>query len=220
MVPPNRTDNGVEGAMSETDFDVSIDDIEVARGNIAGRVRSTPLYASAALGELVGCTVSAKQESLQLGGSFKIRGVLNRLLGMSTAERKRGVVTVSGGNHAIAVALVAHMLDIPVKVMMARWRVSPTPKWLTPLAGASCGHVAGFRFAILSSVRQGRHAVRKTAENASAFRSPELVGICRFNFFGMMEADEDNRVHCFAVVVKLGHKRIQGCHFGRRTVDA
>lgn len=110
--------------MSEFRFDVSASDIEAAAGAISGRVRETPCYHSPALSELLGCETTIKLECLQLGGSFKVRGVLNRLLSMGPEERRRGVVTVSGGNHAIAVALAAGMLDIPAKVMMAK----STPK--------------------------------------------------------------------------------------------
>jgi threonine dehydratase len=99
-------------------FDVSLADIEAAAARIAGRVRRTPFYASPALSRLLGAGVFIKCEGLQLGGSFKLRGCFNRLLQLGEAERAAGVVTVSGGNHAIAVSLAASALGMRALVLM------------------------------------------------------------------------------------------------------
>ena len=99
-------------------FDVTLPDIEGAASRIAGRVRRTPTYASPALSRLLGAQVVIKCEGLQLGGSFKLRGCFNKLLRLSEAERKAGVVTVSGGNHAIAVSLAASALGMRALVLM------------------------------------------------------------------------------------------------------
>lgn len=92
------------------DFDVTLADVQAAATRIAGKVRRTPTYHSAGLSARLGVETWVKLESLQLAGSFKVRGCYNRLMGLSEAELKRGVVTVSGGNHAIAVSLVARSL--------------------------------------------------------------------------------------------------------------
>lgn len=101
-------------------FDVTLADIEVARGRIAGQVRATPTYRSEALTRRLGAPTFLKLECLQLAGSFKVRGVLNKLATMGAAERKRGVVTVSGGNHAIAVAQAAAASGIDALVLMPK----------------------------------------------------------------------------------------------------
>jgi threonine dehydratase len=103
-----------------TSFDVSIADIEAARERIAGRVRRTPTYASPALSALVGRSVAIKLETLQLAGSFKVRGGFNKMLQLSPETLRRGVVTVSGGNHAIATAQVAGLLGVDALVLMPK----------------------------------------------------------------------------------------------------
>jgi threonine dehydratase len=93
-------------------------DVERAQARISGRVRRTPLSESAALSRLTGCQVHLKLENLQFTGSFKERGAAARLLGLSEAERARGVVTASAGNHAQAVALHASRLEVAATVVM------------------------------------------------------------------------------------------------------
>jgi len=93
-------------------------DVERAQARIAGRVRRTPLSESAALSRLAGCQVHLKLENLQFTGSFKERGAASRLLTLSDAERARGVITASAGNHAQAVALHASRLGVVATVVM------------------------------------------------------------------------------------------------------
>ena len=102
------------------DFDVTLADVQAAATRIAGKVRRTPTYHSAGLSARLGVETWVKLESLQLAGSFKVRGCYNRLMGLSEAELKRGVVTVSGGNHAIAVSLVARSLGTRALVLMPK----------------------------------------------------------------------------------------------------
>ena len=87
-------------------------DIELARRRIAGLIRRTPLFHSAALSERAGAAVYLKLESLQHTGSFKIRGAANKLLSLTAEERARGVIAVSSGNHGRAVAHVARRLGV------------------------------------------------------------------------------------------------------------
>ncbi|MFM8678759.1 MAG: threonine/serine dehydratase [Alphaproteobacteria bacterium] len=100
------------------EFDVALADIEAARGRIAGRVRATPTWRSEALSRRLDAEVFLKLECLQLGGSFKMRGVLNKLATMDEAARARGIVTVSGGNHAIATAEAARATGTRALVTM------------------------------------------------------------------------------------------------------
>ncbi len=97
---------------------LSIADVERAQARIAGRVRRTPLSESAALSRLLGCEVHLKLENLQFTGSFKERGAASRLLTLTQAERVRGVITASAGNHAQAVALHASRLGVVATVVM------------------------------------------------------------------------------------------------------
>lgn len=77
---------------------------EEARARVAGSLHHTPLLRSRALSDLVGAPVYLKCENLQKTGSFKVRGALHQLLRLGDEERRRGVVTISAGNHAQAVA--------------------------------------------------------------------------------------------------------------------
>jgi threonine dehydratase len=95
-------------------------DITATAERIAGYVVRTPTVTSPGLSESLGVPVTAKLELLQRTGSFKVRGATARLLMLSQPERAAGVVAVSGGNHAIAVAAMAHALDIKATVVMPR----------------------------------------------------------------------------------------------------
>src|SRR5260221_12297696 len=81
---------------------IPIDDIRAAALRIAGKVHRTPLFSAAQLGERAGVRLFLKCESFQKTGSFKPRGALNKVLSLSEAEKARGLVTVSAGNHAQA----------------------------------------------------------------------------------------------------------------------
>jgi len=85
---------------------------------IAGRVHRTPIMGSSALGDRAGVRLLFKPELLQKTGSFKVRGVLNALHNLTHDERRRGVVTLSAGNHAQALAWGAREYDIPAVVVM------------------------------------------------------------------------------------------------------
>jgi threonine dehydratase len=99
---------------------VSAQDIRAAAARIAGAVERTPFLASRTLSRLAGCEVLLKFENLQFTASFKERGALNKLLSLSPAERKRGVIAMSAGNHAQAVAYHAARLGIPAVIVMPR----------------------------------------------------------------------------------------------------
>ncbi|HEY2824521.1 MAG TPA: threonine/serine dehydratase, partial [Gemmatimonadales bacterium] len=89
-----------------------------ARQRIAGRVHQTPVQSSATLSRLTGTTLWLKCENLQKTGSFKPRGALNKVLQLSDAEKQRGVVTVSAGNHAQALAWATQAAGVPCTVVM------------------------------------------------------------------------------------------------------
>jgi threonine dehydratase len=91
-----------------------------ARKRIAGHVLATPLVASATLSEMARFPVSLKLEHHQATGSFKLRGAMNAMLQLSAAERARGVVTVSTGNHGRALAYAARALGSRAAICMSR----------------------------------------------------------------------------------------------------
>ncbi len=100
------------------DLPVGYDDVVAAADRIAGAVERTPSTHSRTLSAVLGCTVIVKFENLQFVASFKERGALNKLLQLSEAERARGVVAMSAGNHAQAVAYHAGRLGIDATIVM------------------------------------------------------------------------------------------------------
>jgi threonine dehydratase len=96
-------------------------DVAAAASRIAGQIVRTPLVPAHALSRRIGAEVFLKLETLHRTGSFKERGALNRLLALDAAERARGVITMSAGNHAQAVAFHAARLGIAATVVMPRF---------------------------------------------------------------------------------------------------
>jgi threonine dehydratase len=97
---------------------ITLADVEAARRTIAGHVVRTPMLVAPKLSALTGATVYVKYENLQVTNSFKERGALNKLASLSPAERGRGVIAMSAGNHAQAVAYHAARLGIPATIVM------------------------------------------------------------------------------------------------------
>jgi threonine dehydratase len=93
-------------------------DIEAARDTIAGAVLRTPMLPARQLSGLTGAEVFVKYESFQFTASFKERGALNKLSSLSANERAHGVIAMSAGNHAQAVAYHALRLKIPATIVM------------------------------------------------------------------------------------------------------
>ncbi len=97
---------------------IELADVLAAREAIAGRLHRTPLTGSAALGALLGVPCFLKLENLQKTGSFKPRGVLTKIAALSEAERARGLIAASAGNHAQAVAWAATAAGLHATVVM------------------------------------------------------------------------------------------------------
>jgi len=96
----------------------TIEDIRAAANVIRGAVERTPTHYSKTLSQIAGCDVHLKFENLQFTASFKERGAVNKLTSLSADERRRGVVAMSAGNHAQAVAYHGGRLGIPVTIVM------------------------------------------------------------------------------------------------------
>jgi threonine dehydratase len=99
---------------------LSLDDVHRARERIGDRLHRTPLLTSATLSKRVGANVRFKAELLQRTGSFKPRGVLNKLATLTDEEKGRGLISISAGNHAQALAYAAGVEGLDALVVM--WR--------------------------------------------------------------------------------------------------
>lgn len=100
---------------------VTFDDVRAAQARLKGLVAVTPCPYSETLSQLTGSRVFVKLENLQMTGSFKERGAANVLLMLDDADRRRGVVTASAGNHGLAVAFHAARLGIGAVIVMPEW---------------------------------------------------------------------------------------------------
>lgn len=102
---------------------VTLQSIQDAARSIAGAVMQTPCLPAPKLSQLTGADIRVKYENLQVTNAFKERGALVKLLTLSEEERARGVIAMSAGNHAQAVAYHARRLGIPATIVMPE----PTP---------------------------------------------------------------------------------------------
>jgi threonine dehydratase len=140
--------------------------IRAAVAVIARVAVRTPVFESRHLGLAVGARVALKAENLQRTGSFKIRGGFNRLAALTAAERERGVVAASAGNHAQGVALAAQLTGVPATIYMpidaSMAKVEATRGY-----GATV-EFAGITFDDAQSAAR-EHAVREGATFVSAF---------------------------------------------------
>ncbi|GGM68751.1 threonine ammonia-lyase [Longimycelium tulufanense] len=151
---------------------VSLDRVRAARELLTDVVRRTPLEYSRALERRAGVPVFLKCENLQRTGSFKIRGAYVRLHGLGDAERARGVVAASAGNHAQGVALAASLLGIKSTVFMPER--APLPK-LAATRGYGADvypHGAGLADALAVACE---FAERTGAELVHPFDHPDVV---------------------------------------------
>jgi threonine dehydratase len=111
----NTEDHRLEGARR---LPVTADDVVAAAERLAGSIERTPSAHSRTLSQVLGCHVVVKFENLQFVASFKERGALNKLLQLDDGERAKGVVAMSAGNHAQAVAYHANRLGIDATIVM------------------------------------------------------------------------------------------------------
>ena len=116
LEPPRPLRHGAR--VGDVTVTISLADIEAARRLLAGVVVNTPMLPAPKLSALTGAQVHVKYENLQITNSFKDRGALNKLSSLSEAERARGVIAMSAGNHAQAVAYHAQRLGIPAIIVM------------------------------------------------------------------------------------------------------
>lgn len=101
-----------------TVFAITPEDVAAAARRIEGHVLRTPLVPAPRLSALTGATVLVKHENMQATASFKERGAVNKLLTLGDDEKRRGVIAMSAGNHAQAVAYHARRFGIPATIVM------------------------------------------------------------------------------------------------------
>jgi threonine dehydratase len=112
--------------MATTGSLLSLDDVYSARERIGDRLHRTPLLRSGTLSEQLGADARFKAELFQRTGSFKPRGVLNKLATLSEEEKRRGVISISAGNHAQALAYASGVEGIDALVVM--WQTASPMK--------------------------------------------------------------------------------------------
>ena len=99
---------------------LTLEDVRAAARRLGNRIHRTPVIACQSFDDASGHHVFFKCENLQRAGAFKIRGALNKLLALTPAERERGVVAFSSGNHAQGVALAARMVGTTAIICMPK----------------------------------------------------------------------------------------------------
>lgn len=124
--------------------ELTLSDVQRARQRIASCVRRTPLVPSATLSERLKTNVYVKLELFQKTGSFKVRGTFNKALSLATEVPAKGLVTVSGGNHALAVAYTGRALDLAATILMPE--TSPQT-----IKDATKGYGADVKFAVAAA---------------------------------------------------------------------
>ena len=112
--------------MATTGSLLSLDDVYLARERIGGRLHRTPMLSSRTLSEQTGFEVHFKAELFQRTGAFKPRGVLNKLATLTEEEKARGVISISAGNHAQALAYASGVEGIDALVVM--WQTASPMK--------------------------------------------------------------------------------------------
>ena len=153
---------------------MELDVFTAAAGRISGRVRRTPLIDAMALREPApeGCRLSLKLECLQVTGSFKARGVMNKLGLLSDDEIARGLVTASGGNHGLGVAYAGWLAGAPATVYLGRNTPAVTAERLAAWGAAVCFEGAGWDEANQAALA---HAERDGLNYIHPFADPAVI---------------------------------------------
>jgi threonine dehydratase len=150
---------------------VGIADVRAAAAAIEGAIVRTPTSVSHTLSEILGCTVVLKFESLQFIASFKERGARNRLLALTDKEKDAGVVAVSAGNHAQAVARHAALLGIDATIVMP----ASTPFVKVARTRHLGGRVELFGDNFAAALERGRELEREGRTLVHPFDDPHVI---------------------------------------------
>ena len=145
-------------------IELSIDDVRAAAERISGAVERTPSARSHTLSQVLGTGIVVKFENLQFTSSFKERGALNKLLSLTEDERRCGVVAMSAGNHAQAVARHAARLGIDATIVMP----SNTPFVKVQRTEVLGAHVVMYG----ADLGEATHEARRLADEGRTFVHP------------------------------------------------
>jgi threonine dehydratase len=151
-------------------MNLSLPDFELARARLAGHVRVTPVIAWDP--KEIAARVTLKLEHLQIGGSFKVRGALSRLLAEDPARLARGVVTASGGNHGIGVAYAAAHVGAKAVVFLPESAPAATERRLAALGAEAIRGGKAWDDAWLAALA---HAERTGALAVHPFEDPRVI---------------------------------------------
>ncbi len=150
--------------MQTAELTVTFEDVAAAAERVQALARKTPVFTSRLFDEAAGVQTFFKCENLQRGGAFKIRGASNFMLSLSAAERRRGVVTYSSGNHAQAVAIAAAYAGVSATIVM------PTD---APKAKLESTQAYGPTIIFFDRQRENREAIaRRIADETGAVTLP------------------------------------------------
>src|SRR5438876_7593495 len=151
---------------------VTVDSIRAGRQRIDDVIYHSPCPYSLSLSRLCGCEVYCKLEHLQMTGSFKERGARNKLMLLTDAEKRAGVVAASAGNHALALAYHGQLLRVPVTVVM--------PKWAPLVKVANCRSFGANVLFCGENYDDARNHARESAEKKKlayipGFDDPDII---------------------------------------------
>jgi threonine dehydratase len=175
----------------------TVDDIRAAAKRIEGSVVRTPMLVSRTLSEIIGAEVWLKFENLQFTAAYKERGALNKLLQLTPAERERGVIAASAGNHAQAVAYHAKRLGIPATIVMPK--STPTVK-VTQTAGHGATVVLHGDMFDDAYAKARELALEKGYVFVHPFDDPQIIAGAGTTALEMLDAAPD----LDAIVVPIG----------------
>ena len=172
---------------------ITAEAVRSARENIREHIRHTPCWYSEPLSQALDRETFVKLENLQISGCFKIRGVLNRLMNIPPEDAKRGVTTVSGGNHAIAVAIAGRMLDLPVFVAMPKSAPASNIR-----AAKSCGAEIFLADTVGEAFKHAQHKSEEGRTFVHPYDDPEIIE--GHGTLGLEVAESCSPTHVFVSV--------------------
>jgi threonine dehydratase len=162
-----------KGIKSMNEKDIQREALE-AEERIRPYIRNTPVEFSSHLSNWGNCKVYLKLENIQLSGSFKFRGVINKLLSLSQEERGKGVVTASSGNHGCAFAHACHILDLKGTVFLPSYaspaKIDAISQYAVDIQfyGDDCGR---------ETEVYARHIAEETGQvYISPYNDPKVIG--------------------------------------------
>ena len=151
---------------------VTLEDVRKAQGVIADLAIRTPIVPARSLGQPDGCEILLKAENLQRAGSFKVRGAVNKIAGLSDRQKSMGVIAASAGNHAQGVALAAASAGIPCTIVMPAGASIPKVEATRGYGATVILHGDGFD----QAMTHARRVVRETGMTLiHAFDDPAIV---------------------------------------------